>query len=180
MPAKLEKLECCGSARPMSVGVAALDSDHRCLGRIVDLLVGLEDETAVAALIPTVLDTVSLYAAFHFQREERVMTAVGYPEAFIHRREHRDAVHWFDRLRCTYDGARSTGAAVQLWQDLAGWLRHHVLIQDMAYKPYVVDAAAADEIARAGTRDCLMTVEDTVLIPDGPETPAVAAAALAV
>ena len=180
MHAKLENLKRCGSARLLSVGVAALDSDHRSLGRIIDLLVGLEDETAVTALVPIVLDTVSLYAAFHFQREERVMTAVRYPEASIHRKEHREAVHWFDRLRCKYGDARSAGAAVQLWEELAGWLRHHVLIQDMAYKPYVVDAVVADEVARAGTRDCLVTVEDSVLIPNCPEMPAIAADALAV
>jgi hemerythrin len=45
----------------MSVGVPALDADHRCIVRIIDLLHDVEGEDA-RRVIETVLDTLVVYA----------------------------------------------------------------------------------------------------------------------
>ena len=88
----------------MSVGVPALDSDHRCLIRIISLLRGIEDGEETRTMIETVLDTLTAYAWFHFAREERVTAAFAFPQTEVHQDEHRDFTRFMDNLRIRYGG----------------------------------------------------------------------------
>ncbi len=132
----------------MSVGVGALDSDHRCMVRIINLLDGITKRDEARRTILTVLDTLKLYGRFHFRREEKVMQAVGFPGAAFHSAEHQGFARYIDALRRRYADTSDPKLAQELLQYLGGWLQHHILIQDMAYKPYVTDREEADEIAR--------------------------------
>lgn len=142
----------------MSVGVPALDSDHRCLVRIISLLRGVEDGEETRTMIETVLHTLSAYAWFHFAREERVIKAFVFPHAEVHQDEHRDFARFMDRLRTRYAGRAEPGLANHLFNELADWIRHHILIQDMAFKPYIDDAERAEQIARTGAAACLINL----------------------
>jgi hemerythrin-like metal-binding protein len=130
----------------MSVGVAPLDTDHKCLIRIINLLEEA-DQSEAAAVIETVLETLILYARFHFQREEKVMEACEFPGLVFHRSEHEGFARFARSLRERFRGAATPGMARELHEYLTQWLRHHVLIQDMAYRPYVMDLDGIDEIA---------------------------------
>jgi hypothetical protein len=37
--------------------------------------------------------------------------------------------------------------AREILEYLTAWLRHHILVQDMVYKPYVADSEACDQLA---------------------------------
>lgn len=142
----------------MSVGVPALDSDHRCLVRIISLLRGVEEGEETRTMVETVLDTLAGYAWFHFAREERVIKAFALPQLEVHQEEHRDFARFLDTLRTRYAGRADPGLAGQLFDELAGWIRHHILIQDMAFKPCIDDPERAEQIARAGTAACLINL----------------------
>jgi hemerythrin len=132
----------------MSVGVATLDADHRCLVRIINLLEDVDDHDP-RQTIDTVLETLLAYGRFHFRREEQVMEASGFPGAGFHRSEHQGFVGYMRQIheRCR---ETATPAMVQeLRHYLTDWLLHHILIQDMAYKPYVEGVADMDRVARA-------------------------------
>jgi hypothetical protein len=45
-----------------------------------------------------------------------------------------------------------------VFEELAAWIRHHILIQDMAFKPFIDDADRAEQIARAGAAACLINL----------------------
>lgn len=135
-------------SQAMSVGVPSLDGDHRCLVRIINLL----DEATAADLprmIDIVLDTLIVYGRFHFGREERVMVACGFPGIDIHRAEHAGFTESVARLKARFAhvpaGSASTAIAAALRRQLSDWLLHHILIQDMAFKPYVADREAGDD-----------------------------------
>jgi hemerythrin len=130
----------------MSVGVPALDADHRCLVRLVNLLRDVEGEDARRA-VETVLDTLVVYCRYHFAREERVMAWCGFPGAGVHRGEHEEFAHNLARLRHRYTAQGDRAIVGELRDRLTGWLRHHILIQDMAYKPYVLAADGGDAVA---------------------------------
>jgi hemerythrin-like metal-binding protein len=132
----------------MSVGIPALDQDHKCMVRIINLLEGVHKREETRRTIQTVLDTLRLYGRFHFRREERVMEAVRFPGAAFHRAEHQGFARYVELLRDRYAEGGDPGLARELLEYLTGWLRHHILIQDMAYKPYVMDRISADEMAR--------------------------------
>jgi hemerythrin len=126
----------------MSVGVPALDADHRCLVRIISLLHDAEDEEA-RRTVETVLETLVVYCRYHFAREEQVMARCGFPALTFHRAEHEEFTRMVARLREKHGGAVDAAMARELLDCLTAWLRHHILIQDMAYKPYVADDEGA-------------------------------------
>lgn len=132
----------------MSVGVESLDTDHKCMVRIINLLDGINKNGDAKRTVQTVLDTLRLYGRFHFRREERVMEAVRFPGAAFHRAEHQGFTRYIESLRARYGDQDDPKLARELLDYLTGWLRHHILIQDFAYKPYVADRELADEMAR--------------------------------
>lgn len=132
----------------MSVGVPALDSDHRGLVRIINLLHGIKDEDNSSETIKTVLETLKLYGRFHFRREERVMGAIRFPGTAFHRSEHHGFTKYVADLQTqSSERMRDPRLAAHLFEYLTGWLRHHILIQDMAYKPYVGDFRQVETLA---------------------------------
>ena len=133
----------------MSVGVQALDSDHKCLVRIINLLDEVHDSKEASRTIEMVLDTLMLYGRFHFAREEKVMATCEFPGTSFHMAEHQGFARYISTLRERYGKKADTKMASELLQYLTGWLRHHILIQDMAFKPYVMGVDRVDEIARA-------------------------------
>ncbi len=140
----------------MSVGVPALDADHRCLMRVVSLLRGIGDADEAATMTQTVLDSLRMYVEFHFRREARVMDAFQVPDAAAHRAETRRFLRYLDDLRGDLRPVDGPEAAEALCDELAGWLGHHVLLFDKAYVPYVTDRERADAVAREGASACLL------------------------
>jgi hemerythrin len=131
----------------MSVGVAALDTDHKCLVRIINLLEEAQQAEA-ARVIETVLETLLLYSRFHFEREEMVMAACDFPGIAFHRSEHAGFCRFVRSLRERFTGTATPAMARELQDYLTQWLRHHILIQDMAYKPYAIEQRNIEEIAQ--------------------------------
>lgn len=132
----------------MSVGVDALDADHRCLIRIINLLYNVEAAGRDGEHIQSVLETLKLYGRLHFKREERVMQAARFPGASIHRAEHQGFARYLEALRKRYATGDDPEVARELYDYLTGWLCHHVMIQDFAYKPYVNTVGDANAVAR--------------------------------
>jgi hemerythrin-like metal-binding protein len=133
----------------MSVGVPALDSDHKCLIRIIDLLSDIEDRIEAPRMIGTVLETLVLYGRHHFTREERVMAAVGFPGAAFHHGEHQGFTKYIRSLKQRCSGKGDPETAGELLEYLSAWLRHHILIQDMAIKPYIAEIEQAETAAQS-------------------------------
>jgi hemerythrin-like metal-binding domain len=130
----------------MTVGVPALDADHRCLVRIINLL-SEASTTDVPQLIETVLETLLVYSRFHFSREERVMAGCRFPGFEFHAVEHAGFTRNIQALRQRVGQDLDAKVATELYDYLTGWLRHHILIQDMAYKPFVVDTPELNAMA---------------------------------
>jgi|APTNR8051073442_1049403.scaffolds.fasta_scaffold32496_3 hemerythrin-like metal-binding domain len=122
----------------MSVGIPALDADHRCLVRIISLLEDVREETA-GQIIDMVLDTLAVYCRYHFAREEQVMAGSGFPALSFHQSEHEGFARMVRRLRERHAVQSDAAMAQELLDFLTGWLCHHILIQDMAYKPFAVE-----------------------------------------
>jgi hemerythrin len=131
----------------MSVGVPALDADHRGLFRVVNLLRSIRHDPASGATVGEILETLEAYGRNHFRREEEVMAAVNFPGARFHESEHRGFARYIEDLQKAARDGTDPHLAATLFEYMTGWLRHHILIQDMAYKPYVRDAKLADQVA---------------------------------
>ncbi len=133
----------CPWTEAMSVGVPALDSDHRCLVRIINLLAEVDHGAEAPSTVETVLETLAMYARYHFSREERLMDECGFPASQFHRAAHEEFSEYIHGLRVGLAGRATPDLAKELLDYLTQWLRHHILIQDMAYRPYVRGTYAA-------------------------------------
>ena len=134
----------------MSVGVSRLDRDHTIL---IGLINRLEEASGGGAGAPQVMaevvEVLVAYTIFHFSREEAVMEACGYPALGQHHEDHvaltQEVQDWQQRFR---EGPDSI-APLDMLHFLKGWLNHHILLQDMAYRPHVEGNPAADVAAEA-------------------------------
>ena len=97
---------------------------------------------------------------YHFAREgareEKVMAACRYPEIGEHKLEHRDFVERINYLHRRFDAgpdaAAEEAAAIvneALLSFLQDWLKDHILIEDMAYRPHAEHNPAAREAAKS-------------------------------
>ncbi len=126
----------------MSVGLPELDADHR---QLIDIINGLEHPSGgEAESVGPALVALGRYAEFHFAREERVLAACGYEALPEHQDEHRG---FADKIR-SYAAADGGRSRADLAAYLNEWLRHHILIVDMAYRPIVEANQKAREVAR--------------------------------
>jgi hemerythrin len=82
-----------------------------------------------AVVAPVLADLID-YSSFHFHEEECFMRAVGYAWYSAHCEEHRR----FSRTILELTAAFETGepeAVASILDCVGGWLRHHILEQDM-------------------------------------------------
>ena len=134
----------------MSVGVSRLDRDHKIL---IGLINRLDDASSGGGEAPQVmaevLEVLVDYTVFHFSREEAVMEACGYPALEHHHEEHlaltQEVRDWQHRVRADAECV----VPMDMLHFLKGWLNHHILLQDMAYRPFVEGNPAADTVAEA-------------------------------
>lgn len=134
----------------MSVGVGRLDRDHQILiGLINRIDEAGEDETTRNRVLPEVLAILIAYTVFHFEREEKVMRACNYPNLGTHHEEHRTLTREVQELQRRYRRGDPNLGRREILTFLIGWLNHHILLQDMDYRPYAEGSKVADEVAEA-------------------------------
>jgi hemerythrin len=135
----------------MSVGVARLDRDHKILIGLINRLdeAGGRGGGDASRVMAEVLEVLIAYTIFHFSREEAVMQACGYPALAHHHEDHlaltREVQDWQQRFR---EDAEAV-VPLDMLHFLKGWLNHHILLQDMAYRPFAEGNPAADRAAEA-------------------------------
>lgn len=139
----------------MSVGVPAVDHDHKILVGLINRL-GEEpratDEDAAGdptQLIAGALATLIAYTQYHFEREEKMMEACAYPDLATHHEEHEALTREVMALKDRFLENDSDLTVEEMLVFLTGWLNHHILLQDMEYREYVEGNAAAEAAARA-------------------------------
>jgi len=123
----------------MSVGVPELDDDHKSLIRIINQVAENADDAARLAVVRQCLMGLMRYAETHFAREEQVMTTCSFPGLEMHRGEHEDFVGRIRQITDRFENKPEDLAKLvneELLEFLKTWLNHHILIEDMAYRPF--------------------------------------------
>ena len=131
-----------------SVGDRTIDSQHM---QIIDIINDLH--TAIDAggdrqAITSILDRVILYTMSHFDHEERVMQACGYPDLANHKELH-------ERMRRTTEGFRTNLELItgrDVLRLLKGWWINHIQAEDQCYVPYLSAAASRGNLPSAPTQ----------------------------
>ena len=119
-----------------SVGVAAVDSDHKVLISLLNQLYEAREGGQSQDVVGSVMNVLIEYTMSHFQREERLMELGGYPEIEEHREMHRRLTAQVQTFRAQYEQGRQA-AVGELFEFLKNWLIGHILMVDTRYRPWV-------------------------------------------
>lgn len=127
----------------MSVGLVRLDDDHKVLisiiNRIADNLENGSDPREMAQAFRALVR----YTEIHFGREEAVLSSVNYTELSPHMAEHKHFTQDIVEMQSEFEGASDHAARVKVLEYLKAWLINHIMVEDMAYKPYIADSPKA-------------------------------------
>ena len=121
----------------IAIGEPMVDHDHRILLALINQIASPENRNDSAA-VEFVLDELVNYTNFHFQREEDLMAAAGYPDLEEHRAVHRRLVAEVTELQQRFsDAGGSAAMGEDLSRYLVGWLTRHIMDEDRKYQPCV-------------------------------------------
>ncbi|MDQ7989169.1 MAG: bacteriohemerythrin [Candidatus Dactylopiibacterium sp.] len=113
------------------VGNEAIDEDHRNLFNLLERLNADLGSGQINQETQSIVDALREYAESHFAREEACMRKMGYEHYPVHKAEHDRFLSEVCALQSRVArGART--AQLDIDQFLAGWLREHVMVRDMA------------------------------------------------
>ena len=125
----------------MSVGVDEFDADHRTLVGLINLLHRSSGDDEEAATVGSVLAALEEYSQHHFDSEETVLKAVGYPSLVAHVSAHRELAGRVRELKACYDSDSAGIRAKDCLSFLHKWLIEHICTVDMDYRSWVVGRA---------------------------------------
>jgi len=128
----------------LSVGVPAIDAQHRELFARVDRLLDAvlrRDRPAAIQLMAFLRE----YTVVHFAAEERLMEQTGFRELEPHVLEHRRFTAALRVLEADYRERGATAEVVyRLEREAVEWLRNHVLSTDQVMARWVLAGHAAE------------------------------------
>ncbi|WP_158240536.1 bacteriohemerythrin [Telmatospirillum siberiense] len=119
------------------IGNKAIDDDHRKLVLLFNELLAVCSAGADSAIIGRTLEAAITLTREHFNREEDVLQASGYPRLQAHRQEHQVLLKQLVAF-----GAQLTGGApMSVDPNVVGFLREwairHILGHDREYAAYL-------------------------------------------
>lgn len=120
-----------------SLGIPAIDKDHRRLIDAVNRLHLLDVLRGEPAAIATALAEVLEHTQAHFRREEMLMRLAGYPGYEAHRQQHRLITERVADLAARFRPDTPGARAERFCQALADWLLVHMIEEDGKIRPYV-------------------------------------------
>lgn len=120
----------------LAVGNSELDDEHKVLFSLINRL----DEARLADAdrrdLLAVAEELVRYVHVHFSHEEGLFSSKGYPEADVHKEEHRRFVAKVAAFHAkVIEG--DPAAAAEMVDYLKTWLTRHIAVSDRKYRPWV-------------------------------------------
>lgn len=121
-------------------GNAVIDSQHQQLfdlgSQVGRLLVSRQDD-GLHEELKGLLKGLQDYSVYHFDFEEGMLEAVGYPYLEQHQKEHERFVEELNKLAGLDLGTFQSKVAVDMLGFLSNWIERHILGSDFKYNEYV-------------------------------------------
>lgn len=119
-------------------GNATIDGQHRKLVSLVNDLHAAMRAGKGSAAVAGVLAELAAYTAYHFSTEEKAFERYGYDRGAEHKRHHDELIAEVGALKAKVDG-NEIGVSVKVLDFLVGWVKNHILKEDMLYLPLLRD-----------------------------------------
>ncbi|MBF0295155.1 MAG: hemerythrin family protein [Magnetococcales bacterium] len=111
----------------LSVGVADVDEDHKKLIKMINRLFGAALSSEPQRVLEGVLDELTHYVIFHFEREEAYMQRLGCPFHQEHLQEHRHLLEAVGGFRVRLLAGKVGCLKEEMESTLRDWLIGHIL-----------------------------------------------------
>ncbi len=118
-----------------SVGHDTLDSQHKQLLEVINHAISLNNNNHTRSDVYRVLLEIHEHFEQHFISEELVLERAGYPHLEDHIQYHENFSDKFSRMMVA-----GTPDVHKILHYLLDWLNHHMLEEDMEYKPLFSEA----------------------------------------
>lgn len=119
----------------LSVGVAALDDEHKTLVEIFNNLGDLISQGQRGSELMGVVRKLHEYAEVHFAHEERLFQLHGYPDEKLHTAQHQAWLSDLQKLETRI--AQGEPLRFELFRFLQNWILRHIAQDDMRYRPFL-------------------------------------------
>lgn len=120
-----------------SLGIKVIDNDHMGLFEAINNLHDRLEHNGSREDIARDLDYFARYVREHFDREEIILTDYQYPELRHHKLQHQNIKKSVYAIRKIYSENPQLINMDKLVAFFAGWLKNHILKEDMAYRPFI-------------------------------------------
>ena len=117
--------------RSLSVGEAALDSDHKSLIELSNELHGAANANQDTDILEEILQRLLIYTSEHFAREEQMMEEYQFLELASHKKQHRKLIERVLTLQKALAENRAY-VAQETAELLRFWLTSHIHVADKA------------------------------------------------
>lgn len=122
-----------------SVGIEALDADHRALVRLINEVCS-HTRTARREQALQAFDSLCVEAAHHFEREEAVLRELsGYRHLAAHAGEHRNRLKQLAALRRRYESTTEAAAVARICDDVIHWFVRQSVGHDAEIRSFCND-----------------------------------------
>lgn len=121
----------------LSVGVVALDDDHKRLIDMINELYAAMQAGHGKDTLGHILDGLVQYTKVHFAREESFFARTGYPAAAPHKQEHDALTRQVLDIQRRYNGGSIATLSLDVLQFLRNWLINHIQASDQRYRPHL-------------------------------------------
>ncbi len=120
----------------LSVGIKAIDDDHRQLIRIINDLFEEVESDADKTVLEHYFEELESYTHYHFEREEKLMKARCASEVYEeqigrHLEQHRYFVGKIPALKTRLLGTDSKAVSLEILDFLLHWLIDHIIYEDL-------------------------------------------------
>ena len=127
-----------------SVGVAALDADHR---QLIDLINELHDacgrnqgQSVAASILMRLKD----HIVTHSKREEAFLMRLGYPDLATHKSHHDETISAVHRLTELSAVSDNNDVRQKILGFMKAWFANHVICTDLKMREFFIEKGAAD------------------------------------
>ena len=114
----------------LGVGVTEIDEDHKQLIKLINRLFGASLSLDPARVVQTVLNELTSYVQFHFNREEALMRRYNYPDYETHRQAHQQLLESVERFQRNFVLGLAINLKEEIEVTLRDWLVVHIQDQD--------------------------------------------------
>ncbi len=122
-----------------SVGYAKLDGQHKLIFALIEELKRvIESGSSGTPLAKVLIGQIADYAIVHFETEEKILDDLGYPDLAEHKEAHKKYCEFV--AEAIFNASRNELDCQKLHTFLKAWWSHHILEEDMMYRPFLETA----------------------------------------